>query len=99
MKIIKDIVERIDEELCDAQMYAEKMVEAKSEGDSKWASRYKSMAEDELNHAMNMHELGYEKIEKIRSIYEPSQDMLDKWERSHKEYVDKAAWIKQMMAL
>ena len=99
MKIVKNIVDRINDELCDAQMYAEKMIEAKSVGDSKWASRYKSMAEDEMTHAMNMHDLGVETIEKIRSVYEPNQDMLDKWEHAHKEYVEKAAWIKQMMTL
>ena len=98
MKLISNIVHGIDEELSGAQNYAEKMVESKASGNSKWAQKYKSMAEDELSHAMNLHELAVEEIEKLRSVMTPPQDMLDKWNVAHVSYVDKAAWIKQMMS-
>lgn len=99
MKIIKEYVDGIEEELESAQEYAEKMVEFKARMDSKWASRFKAMAEEELTHAMNLHDLAIEEIDKLTKVYQPSQDMLEKWKESHKKYVEKAAWIKQMMSL
>ena len=30
---------------------------------------------------------------------EPSEEMLEKWEKAHKEYVEKVAWIKQMLSM
>lgn len=97
MKVIKDMVEHINDEICGAKDYAEKYVEAKAEGNSMWANRYKEMAQDELKHAMYMHELAVTKIDQIRQVYEPSADMEEKWDKAHKEYVEKVAWIKTMM--
>lgn len=99
MKVVKKMVDKIDDELMGAQEYAEKYVEAKSENESEWANRFRGMAEDELKHAMNMHDYAVQKIEKLRSVYQPSQEMLDKWDASHKQYVEKAAWIKQMLSM
>lgn len=99
MKIIKELVDKIDEELAGAQNYAEKSVEEKSEQNSEWASTFRNMAEAELEHAMKMHDYTVAKINKLREVYQPSQEMLDKWEKSHKEYVDKVAWIKQMLTM
>lgn len=99
MKIIKKIVHQIDDELFGAQMYAEKYVEEKANSNAKWAGKFKSMAEDELDHAMNMHEYAVEEINKLRQVYVPPQEMLDKWDQEHKAYVDKTAWIKQMLSL
>lgn len=99
MKIIKKLVELIDEELSGAQCYAEKYVERKANGDTKWSNRFRTMAEDELQHSILIHEYAVEEIERINKVYTPTQDMLDKWEKTHKEYVDKAAWIKQMISL
>ena len=47
MKMIKKLVDCLDEELDGAQMYAEKYVERKANDDTKWAGRFKAMAEDE----------------------------------------------------
>lgn len=99
MKMIKRYVDCLDEELEGAQKYAEKYVEFKANDNSKWSAKFKTMAEDELRHAMNIHDLVVEEIEKLRKVYTPTQDMLDKWDVAHKEYVDKAAWIKQMLSL
>ncbi|MCQ2486090.1 MAG: hypothetical protein MJ168_12255 [Clostridia bacterium] len=99
MKMIKKLVDCIEEELEGAQNYAEKYVEYKANGNTKWSGRFKSMAEDELQHSNLIHELAVEEISKLRSVYEPSQEMLDKWDKAHTKYVEKAAWIKQMLAL
>lgn len=89
----------IDEELENAQCYAEKYVEAKSNNDSKWQSRFKNMSEEELNHAMMLHEYTVEKIEKINAVYKPKEEMLKKWNEAHETYVEKYAWIKQMLVM
>lgn len=99
MKMIKKYVDMIDEELCDAQKYAEKSVEFKANDNSKWNNRFKAMAEDELSHAMNLHELAIEEIDKLNKVYQAPAEMLDKWEDAHRDYVDRAAWIKQMLTL
>lgn len=99
MKAIKKLVDRIDEELQDAQAYAEKYVEEKVEGMNDWANNFRMMSEEELGHAMKMHEYTMNKIEKLKQVYTPTQDMLDKWETAHKDYVDRVAWIRQMLAM
>lgn len=35
----------------------------------------------------------------ISKVYIPPVEMLEKWEREHKIYVEKVAWIKQMLAM
>jgi len=39
------------------------------------------------------------KINKLQEVYKPSQEMLDKWDESHRGYVEKVAWIKQMLSM
>ena len=99
MRKIKEYVEEIEEELEGAQDYAEKYVEEKAKGNMPKASRYKEMALDELKHASYIHEWVVKEIEEISKVYTAPEDMLEKWKKSHKEYVDKAAWIKQMLEL
>lgn len=99
MKIIKDYVERIDEELEDAKHYAEKYVEAKAKGDMPTATKYKEMSGDELKHAMNIHEFAVKEIETIRKTFVPPVEMLEKWDREHKLYVERSAWIKKMLEM
>lgn len=100
MKMIKDLVDQIEEEICGAKEYAEKYVYYKAKDDGQqWASRFKEMANDELRHAMNIHQLAVEEIDRLNKVFTPPQEMMDKWDKSHKEYVEKTAWIKQMLAM
>lgn len=99
MKYIKHYVEAIDDEIEGAKEYAEKYVECKAKGNMANATRYKEMANDELKHAMYQHEWAVKEIDEISKIYTPPTDMMEKWDKAHKEYVEKVAWIKQMLAL
>lgn len=99
MRSIKKYVEHIEEELEGAKDYAEKYVEAKAAGNTMWAGQFKDMAQDELRHAGVVHSHAVEEIEKLNKIYKPPVEMLEKWEHAHKEYVEKAAWIKQMLSM
>lgn len=99
MHIIKDMIDGIDDELCGAKDYAEKYLYEKAVDNPKFAKYYLDMANDEIRHAMHLHEIVVSEIEKLRKVYTPPQEMLDMWEKSHKEYVEKTAWIKQMLLL
>ena len=99
MKIIKEYVEHIEDELDGAKEYAEMYVEAKAKGNITIANRYKEMANDELKHAMYVHEFAVKEIDELSKVYTPPVEMLEKWKKSHAEYVEKAAWVKQMLAL
>lgn len=99
MRAIKKYVEAIDEEIEGAKDYAEKYVECKAKGDMSKANRYKEMASDEIKHAMYIHEWAIAEIEEIKKVFVPPVDMLEKWEKAHKEYVEKVAWVKQMLSL
>lgn len=99
MTKIKKLAEEMLDELCSAKDYAEKYVEHKASGDTQWAARFNEMAKDELKHADYLHEYVVGEINKISTVYTPPQEMMEKWDADHKKYVEKAAWIKQMLML
>lgn len=99
MRKIKNYVDKISEETEGAKEYAEKYVEEKAKGDMPRANKYREMATDELKHANYIHEFATADITELERIYTPPAEMLDKWEHAHREYVEKVAWIKQMLAM
>jgi ferritin len=99
MRKIKKLVDSMLEEIEDAKEYAECYLEHKAKGFLNVANRYKEMATDELKHAMYLHEISVDEIKEISKIYTPPVEMEEKWEKAHKEYVEKIAWIKQMLAM
>lgn len=99
MARIKKLAEEIEDELCSAKEYAEDYLTYKAKGNSQWATRYKEMAQDELKHADYIHERAVAEIDELRSVYTPPEDMMQKWEHEHREYIEKAAWVRQMLAM
>ena len=99
MKKIKEYVEHIEDEICSAKDYAEKYVEYKAKGDATWANRFHTMASEELEHAEYIHELALKDIEELSKVFTPPQDMQEKWDKAHAYYVEKVAWIKQMLSM
>jgi hypothetical protein len=99
MKYIKKLVDAIDEEIESAKEYAEQYVELKAKNDMQKASKYKEMANDELKHATYEHEFVAKEIEDVGKVYTPPVEMQEAWDKAHKEYVEKVAWIKQMLAM
>lgn len=99
MTKIKKLIDIIDEEICGAKQYAECYVEQKVKDNAQWANRYKEMSQDELKHAMYMHELCMTEIEKFKQVITPPEEMIEKWEKAHNHYVEKASWIKQMLSM
>ena len=99
MRKIKKLICLMDDELESAKCYAEKYFEFKVENNSTLATRFKEMAGDELNHANHIHELVTEEIQKLKAVYTPPAEMEEAWEESHKRYVEKAAWVRQMLSM
>ena len=100
MTKIKKYVDEIAEELHDAKSYMETALEYKAAGNSTRYAKYKEMSTQELGHAMNLHEMAVQDIEQLKSVYpDIPQEMLDKWSHAHVDYVEKAAWIRQMQAM
>jgi chromosome segregation ATPase len=99
MKSIKKYIELLDEEIEGAQDYAEKYVECRVKGNITRANRFKEMASDELKHCGYIHEMAVQEIEEIKKVYTAPSEMQEKWDKAHKEYVEKVAWIKQMLTL
>lgn len=99
MRIIKKLVNRIDDELHSAKNYAEKYVEYKSKGDMNCANKYKEMAQDEIKHAMYFHDFVVSKIQDISKTITPPTEMEKKWEYDHKDYIERVAYIKQILTM
>lgn len=99
MRLIKDYVERIEEEVEDAKYYAEKYVEAKVKGDASKANRYKEMATDELKHSSYLHEWAINEISAISKVYTPPASMQETWDKANTQYVERVAWVKQMLSM
>jgi hypothetical protein len=99
MRSIKKLVDAMNDEIHGAKEYAENYIESKVKGDMQKATRYKEMSNDELKHAEYEHEWAVKEISEISKIYKPPLEMEEAWEKSQKDYVEKVAWIKQMLAM
>lgn len=97
MKRIKKLVDDIKDELCSAKEYSETYLDFKAKGNSAWANKYKEMALQELNHAMNIHDYAVQEITELRKVYTPPTKMEKKWDEEHAEYIEKTSWIKMML--
>lgn len=99
MTRIKELADEIKDELCSAKEYAEEYLTFKAKENGTWANRYKEMAQDELKHANYIHERVVAEIDELKKVYTPPEDMMQKWESDHKKYIEKAAWVKQMLTM
>lgn len=99
MKAIQRYVDLMTEEIESAKDYAESYLSCKSKGNTKWSTRFHDMAEDELRHANFIHEKAVEEITELKRVYTPPVEMEEVWEKSHKAFVEKCAWIMQMLSM
>ena len=98
MKKIKKYVNMIKDEIESAECYAEKYIEAKAMGETSYAEKYKLFAQQELDHAMFVHNLAEVFIDKVSKVITPPAEMKEKWEAAHIECVSKVDEIKAMIA-
>lgn len=100
MKQIKEYVDGMMDEICSAKDYIEKALWYKSNGNTIRYNKYREMAMQELSHAETLHSFTVEDIAKLSETFpEVPADMMDKWNDAHRHYVEKVAWVKQMIAM
>lgn len=99
MKKIKRYVDWICDEIEGAKCYAEHYVDWKAKNDQNWANRFHQMADDELRHAEMIHELAVQEIERINTVFKAPEWMQEEWDKAHVNYVEKAAWVRQMLSM
>ena len=79
MKKIEQIADYIDEEINDAMKYARCAIQ--NDDDAELAKTYRTLANEELGHAMRLHDEVVRLIKKYRDEHgEPPQKMLDRYE-------------------
>lgn len=98
MKSISEMAEKVADELDGAKCYAQDYLMLKAKENSR-ASQYKQMATEELSHATNLHSFLVEDIELLKKTYTPPEEMQEKWNKEHRCYIEKKAWIKQMLSM
>ena len=101
---IKKYVDGMADELDSAKEYMETALEYKAMGNTPENTArynlYKEMSIQELGHSSNLHQFAVQDIEKLKAVYpDVPQDMMDKWDHAHKEFVERSAWVKQMQAM
>ena len=96
MRVIKELVDHIKEEVEGAMEYANKYAEYKVLGSPR-ASTYRQMAYDELSHADKIHEFAVEEIQKARAVMTPPVEMEEKWNHEHKKFIEEVAKIKMIL--
>lgn len=98
MRKIRKYAEEIKDEVHGAMKYAERYIEYKLSRPN-WAKYYKTMAEQELQHAAYIHEIAMSEINELEKVYTAPAEMLECWESAHHKYLDKAARVKQILTM
>lgn len=99
MTKIKNMIDDLKEEIEGAKCYAEKALESKVKSSPRY-SKYKTMAEQELEHASIIHDFLVEDINELEKVYpQIPENMKEGWDKAHKEYIEKVAWIKMMLSM
>lgn len=94
MREIKQLIERIEDELAGAEKYAELAMEHRYINDS-LSAVYSSHAYEELAHADELHSEAVMLIKEARANGEkPTQEMLDKWAKEHKLFIEQTENIR-----
>ena len=44
-----------------------------------------------------IHAIAVEVINSINKVYRAPESMLEKWEKAHREYLERVSWIKNML--
>lgn len=99
MKVIKDIVKNINEEIKDADKYAWMAVRAKAEY-PELADVYARLANGEIEHSNTLHKQAVDLIEKRRREGStPPAAMLAVWEWEHERYIEEVAEVKRVLEM
>jgi hypothetical protein len=99
MRLIKQLAEQIENEVCGALEYAKDALDVR-EHNAKLAEQYHDMALTEYKHATALHDYVLAEIEKAHdSGITAPQKMLNKWDAKHAELIEKMAEAKIYMEM
>ena len=91
MRIIKKLAEQMDDEVQGMTDYIKDALDLKAI-DPELSKMYYEMAKEEQKHMQRLHEQAERKIKETREkMGEPPQKMLNKWEKEHRKFIEKAA--------
>ena len=99
MKIIKCLAEKIEEELNDAQSYAE-MAQRWKEDEPETADLFLELSEEEMGHMDKLHSEVVRLIDEYREKYgEPPEGMKMLYDYLHGKHMERAKMIKVMQSM
>ena len=99
MKFIAEYIDLMDEEIEGAKTYAEKYIKFKADNEMNWANKFKEMANAELQHGLIIHDYLIQEINKLKTVYQAPVEMQEIWDKKHEKYIERVAWIKQMLTM
>ena len=94
MKKIHNMIKDIKDELCGACKYAECYIIYKNTK-SEWARMYAEMADDELDHASSLYEMGGEWAKTFAYLPE---DAKEEWEKCGAKLAEKTAEVRLLLS-
>lgn len=96
MKTIEHLADMIDEELDDALKYARCAIQ--HDDDTELARTFRTLGNEELTHAMRLHEQVVRLIKKYRDEHgEPPERMIDRYDYIHERQMKKYADAKVLL--
>lgn len=98
MRYIAELVDLMEVELDNAKEYAEKFV-IMSANDDEYAKKFKAMSEESLKHSTIIYSLVIREINKLKNTYTLPIKMKECWKQKEEKYIEKSAWIKQMLSM
>lgn len=103
MKIIKNLIEHIDEEMHDAEKYIVCSLKHKHDG-TDLDSLFIKLASAEIEHATMLHEAVVKEIDKARSEMHSKgthipEYMAEMWNEEHEDYIERMAILKHRLEL
>ena len=99
MKIIKCLAEKIEEELNDAQSYAD-MAQRWKEEQPETADLFLELSQEEMGHMERLHKKVAEKIAEYKNTHgEPPKEMLALYDYLHRQHMNEAMKIRVMQGM
>lgn len=96
MLIIKELAKQIREELHDAEKYAKGSLDHKQEH-PQLAALYNRLANEEMNHAMLLHEEAVRQIEKATAERPAPPIMRELWAWQHDEIIEEEREVRRLL--
>lgn len=99
MKMIDKMLAHLNEEVDGAITYAEKYVEAKANGNTARANRYKEMANDELKHASFLREMTATDVQELKKVYKMTDAEESGWDHGQNQLTERMALAMHILSM